>query len=92
MSPEDRAKRLLRSLNVEATQERVRLVVAEIEDAEQNQRDAAAGLCRTIAADVEGATGEPGNDLAEVARQCAFAIETGDAGAVDEVDASFPGS
>lgn len=83
----DRANRLLKSLGLDPTPDRVRLAAAEIEAAQQAQRDADAELCRTIAADIEGATGEPGNDLAEVARQCAFAIETGDAGAVDEVQA-----
>lgn len=84
MSDDDRSKEVLKKLGVQETPERVNAVRGLMSVIRIDQRTTDVELCNKIAADVDGSLGEGGSDLAELARQCALAIETGDPGACDE--------
>lgn len=80
-----RSKALLKALGVKETPEHLSAVQSVLTGIRTDQRIIDVQLCNKIAADVDGSLGEGRSDLAELARQCAPAIETGDPGACDEV-------
>lgn len=82
-----RSKELLAKLGLEETPARLDAVRATLMAIRDDQKAVDGQLCNHIAGDGDGSLGEEQSDLAELARQCALAIETGDPGVCDEVPA-----
>lgn len=85
---DDHSKALLKKLGLKETPDHLNTVRADLIHVRTDQRTIDVGLCNRIGADVDGSLGEGGSDLAELARQCALAIETGHPGDCEEVQSA----